>query len=55
MDNNEKARRVIDAAHKLEAEYEAEGKPEIAKQVRTGFDALPVGSLAKLYDIIQQN
>lgn len=53
MDNNEKARKVIEASHKLESEYEAEGKPELAKQIREGFDNLPVGSLAKLYDILK--
>lgn len=53
MDNNDKAAAVIAAAHKLEAEYEAEGKPALAKQVRDGFNELPVGSLAKLYDILK--
>jgi hypothetical protein len=52
MDNNEKARRVIEASHKLEAEYVGEGKPELAQRVRSGFDELPVGSLARLYDIL---
>lgn len=52
MNDNDKARRLIEAAHKLEADYEAEGKSEIAKQVREGFGSLPVGSLARLWDIL---
>lgn len=52
MDDNEKASRVLAAAHELENGYEDEGKPALAKQVRDGFAALPVGSLAKLFDIL---
>jgi hypothetical protein len=43
---------MIEASHKLEAEYEREGRTAEAKAVRDGFAALPVGSLARLYDII---
>jgi hypothetical protein len=52
MSPNEKARKMIEASHKLEAEYEREGRTAEAKAVRDGFAALPVGSLARLYDII---
>lgn len=52
MDNNDKARRMIEAANEVQLQYQNEGKPDLAKRVADGFDGLPVGSLALLYDII---
>jgi hypothetical protein len=53
MSPNEKFRKVIEAAHKVEADFEAEGRMAEAAAVRKGFDNLPVGSLARLYDILK--
>jgi uncharacterized membrane protein YqiK len=53
MSPNEKARRMIEASHKLEAEFEREGRHAEAEAVRKGFESLPVGSLARLYDILK--
>jgi hypothetical protein len=54
MDKNEKAKAVIDAVQKTAAELRAEGKANMADRTLSAFKDVPVGSLAKFYDILQQ-
>jgi hypothetical protein len=49
-----KATLLLQAAAKLGAEYEAEGKPAEAKAVRDNIGALPFASLARLYNILTE-
>jgi hypothetical protein len=55
MDNNTKAKALIDAVSKTVDELRSEGKTIMAAQTEKAFKDIPVGSLAKLYDIIQAN
>jgi hypothetical protein len=49
----EKARTLMEAVNKLEAEYIAAGRPATARQLVEAFNELPVGSLARLHDILK--
>jgi hypothetical protein len=53
MDNNTKAKIIIAAAEQAAAELRAEGKAIMAAQTLDAFKGVPVGSLAKFFDIIQ--
>lgn len=53
MDNNTKAKAMIDAVSKTVAELRSEGKSIMAAQTEAAFKDVPVGSLAKLYDLIK--
>jgi hypothetical protein len=55
MDNNEKARRVIEAVNECVAELNSEGKIKIADQTQKAFEGVPVGSLALFYDLMQKH
>lgn len=52
MDNNEKARRVIEAAQQTADSFRDEGKDDIADRTLKAFEGVPVGSLAKFYDLL---
>jgi hypothetical protein len=52
MDKNTKAAIIIDAATKTADELRSEGKSNLADQTMNAFKDVPVGSLAKFYDII---
>lgn len=52
MDNNTKAKIILDAAEKAAAELRAEGKAIMATQTLDAFKGVPVGSLAKFHDIL---
>jgi hypothetical protein len=53
MDNNTKAKIILEAAEQTAAELRTEGKAIMAAQTLDAFKGVPVGSLAKFYDIIQ--
>ena len=54
MDNNSKAKIVLDAAAQAAAEFRAEGKDNVADRTINAFKGVPVGSLARFYDIMQK-
>jgi hypothetical protein len=51
MTNEDKARHMMDAAEEVGKQYDREGRVRIAKLHREAFAQLPIGSLARLYDI----
>lgn len=54
MTNEDKARRMIDAAEEVACQYDREGKVKMAEMHREAFAALPIASLARLYDIFNK-
>jgi hypothetical protein len=52
MDSNTKAAIIMDAATKTAEEFRSEGKSNLADRTLNAFKDVPVGSLAKFYDII---
>lgn len=52
MDNNEKAKVILDMAQQAADEFRAEGKTNLAERTLAPFKDVPVGSLAKFYDIL---
>jgi hypothetical protein len=51
-DENAKAKVVLDCFEQASSEYRDEGKPQIADMLDRGVKELPVGSLAKLFDLL---
>lgn len=49
---NEKAAKTASALLQLAGEYRQEGKPDVAQKLEEGATTLPVGSLARLHDIM---
>lgn len=54
MTNEDKARRMIDAAEEVACQYDREGKVKMAELHRDAFAQLPIASLARLYDILNK-
>lgn len=54
MDNNEKAKQVLDAAQQVADQFRSEGKDNVADRTLNAFKGVPVGSLARFYDIMQK-
>lgn len=54
IDSNTKAKAIIDAMERTVTELRAEGKTQIADQTEKAFKDVPVGSLARLYDLLSQ-
>jgi hypothetical protein len=54
MTNEDKARRMMDAAEEVAKQYDREGQVRMARMHREAFAELPVGSLARLYDIFNK-
>lgn len=54
MDNNTKAKIVLDAAKETAASFRSEGKDNLADRTLDAFKGVPVGSLARFYDIMQK-
>jgi hypothetical protein len=52
MDKNTKAKAIIDAVEKTVEELRAQGKNAMADQTEKAFKDFPVGSLARLYDLV---
>jgi hypothetical protein len=52
MDNNTKAKVIMDAAQKAADELRSEGKSNLADRTLNAFKGVPVGSLARFHDIL---
>jgi hypothetical protein len=56
MDNNTKAKIILDAAQQTADEFRSEGKSNLADRIFSPPSrALPVGSLAKFHDILMKH
>lgn len=54
MPETEKARAMLSAVNECAAEFIAEGKHDLAARTLAAFKGVPVGSLARLYDIFRR-
>lgn len=55
MDNNTKAKIILDAAQQTADEFRSEGKSNLADRTLAAFKGVPVGSLAKFHDILMKH
>lgn len=55
MDDNAKAKTVIEAFEQVADDFRNEGKPDLATRTMSALKDVPVGSLAKLHDILKLN